>query len=1080
MEPAPSPKSEDALAHMDEEILTFLFTDVENSSQLWERDAAAMHVALARHDALLRNNFEAYDVLIVHPRGDGFMAVFGTADSAVSCALACQQAVLAENWDPALGPLRVRMGMHTGPAQKRADDYYGETVNRASRLGDAGHGGQILLSEVTKALVQDDLTPEIRFVDLGVYRLRHLSQPERVFQLDAPGLPTTFPPLRFLAVSSNLPSQPTPFIGRQTELERLAELLHDQAIRLVTLLGVGGIGKTRLALAAAESQLTADGRFPEGIYFVALAPLSHDEQIVPAIADALGYSFFADRPPQQQLLNFLRPSQMLLVLDNFEHLISEESIRLVGDILAAAPRVKLLVTSRTRLGVRGEHLLPLDGLEVPPDPWPFDGEEIGRRAGELDHADAYSAVQLFRESARRVRPEFSLTPENMASVIRICQLVEGMPLGIELAAAWAEILPVAEIAAELEGSLDFLEVDTLDLPERQRSLRAVFETSWQMLEQSEREALSRLTTFQGGFDRRAAQAVAEASPRVLLALVSKSWLQRSGGERYQIHELLRQYAGEKLRADPAAEETCRQRHGAHFAAWLEQLDRQMKGPGLQEAFAAIAADFDNIRAAWHWLVEQGEFELLVRQMLPAFFRYCEARVRSFDLLPLLEEARQALAAGGDEGTDGVLMAILLTAQGAFYRNGYPIRFEYFGLVVPAFEEMIRDAWQTATDPEAQEAMGVWAIVAIYVYGRVLEPELAIPHLSQIIPRFSGTARPWELAFGLGLLASLYMLDMRDEPTRQEAERCILEALAIFEELGDERESAYLLRELGQLRRLEHKFGEAIHYWQDAQARLRSLGEWAIAADIHWQIGDAYLQLGQPEEAFHHYREMSQEYLTRGYRAMASGIISKESYEALRYGTLSHARRRREESLALARAANDLFREAWSTWEMGELERVAGDYQAAVSWFERARELFARFGDQTGLAFYYRGLGDTALARGDYAEAQERFRASLKEAEETGHDWAKAYALSGLGRVATLQGEYEAAQGYLDQALALARSTREQGIIHAVLASMADLHAAKGETDRAIELAEQVINDPTAWNETKALATAVLAKLDDTQ
>lgn len=1058
---------------MDEEILTFLFTDIENSSQLWERDAQAMGAAIARHDRLMRAAFEEYGALIVHPRGDGFMAVFKSATAAVRCALVCQKAVLAEKWEQTPEPLQVRMGIHSGPAQERAGDYFGDAVNRASRVGDAGHGGQILLSEVTKALVEEDLPPEIHFSDLGVFRLRHLTQPERIFQLVGPGLPTTFPPLRFLAVSSNLPSQPTPFIGRESELATLAELLQDQNIRLVTLLGVGGMGKTRLALAAAEIQLTADSQFPDGVYFVALAPLSHGGQIGPAIADAVGYSFYADRSPHQQLLDFLRPSQMLLLLDNFEHLIGEESIDLIGDILAAAPRVKLLVTSRTQLGVRGEHLLPLGGLAVPPDPWLTVGEAADQGAEGLEQADTYSAVQLFRESARRVQSEFSLTPGNMADVIRICQLVEGMPLGIELAAAWAEIMPAAEIAAELADSLDFLEVDTLDLPKRQRSLRAVFETSWQLLNKDEQEALSKLTIFHGDFDRRAAQAVAETSPRILLALVRKSWLQRSNGERYQIHELLRQYAGEKLHEDPVAHEKCRQRHGAYFATWLGGLNQQMRGPGLQEAFAAIAADFDNIRAAWHWLVKQGEFEALIRQILPAFFRYCESRVRSYELLPLLEEARQALASDGGGEADKVLMAILMTAKGAFYRNGYPIRFEYFGQVLPAYNEAIQAAWQTATDPETQEAMGGWAIAVTYLYGRVLDKEAGIQQLSEMLARLSGSGRSWELAFGLELLASLYMLEMQDEATRQKAEQCILEALAIFEEMRDERESAYLLRERGQLSRLVHKFDEAIRDWQDAQARLWPLGEWAIAADIHWQIGDAYLQLGQPEEAFRHYQEMGQEYLSRGYRAMASTIISKESYEALRYGTLSHARRRREESLALANAANDLFREAWSTWEMGELERVAGDYPAARSWFERARELFMRFGDQTGLAFYERGLGEIALSQGHYGEAQERFQASLKEAEETGHDWAKAYALTGLGRVATFEADYEAAQLYLDEALALTWATHEQGITQVILAAMANLYAAMGDLDRAIKVGQQVINAPTAWNETKAQARAVL-------
>ncbi|MGH2353778.1 MAG: ATP-binding protein, partial [Chloroflexota bacterium] len=379
-----------------------------------------------------------------------------------------------------------------------------------------------------------------------------------------------------LVIGHDLSAPPTPFIGRQADLAELSSLLSTPACRLLTLVGPGGIGKTRLALQAAarlrDARAAASGRgFGHGVYVVALQALRSPDLLLPALADALALPPVGSGDPLAQLLNYLRDKAVLLVLDNFEHLM--HGAALLAGILAAAPQLKLLVTSREALNVQEEWLYPIQGL-------PFPDSEL---AADLED---YSAVRLFAERARRVRWDFSLDAER-AGVVRVCRLVEGMPLALELAAAWTKTLPCAEIATEIESSIDFLATRLRDVPERHRSMQAVFEQSWARLDGGERAVLRRLSVFRGGFRREAAEQVAGASIPTLSLLVDKSLLRLEVDGRYQIHELLRQYAEERLRcaADEAAQ--VHDRHCAHFAALLQARLGDILGSHQQEAVAEI-------------------------------------------------------------------------------------------------------------------------------------------------------------------------------------------------------------------------------------------------------------------------------------------------------------------------------------------------------------------------------------------------------------------------------------------------------------------------------------------------------------
>jgi predicted ATPase/DNA-binding SARP family transcriptional activator len=433
----------------------------------------------------------------------------------------------------------------------------------------------------------------------------------------------------------NLPLQPTPFIGRENELARLAALLADPTIRLVTILGPGGIGKTLLAIEAAKTQSEA---FADGVCFVSLASLDDPNLIVSPIAEAISFPFYVrDQtehwefdPQKEQLLAYLREKQMLLVLDNLEHLLPPPlspasggeggGAGLIADILRVAPKVEILTTSRERLNLHGETLFALDGMSYPKR------EAIEARgtpsAEESQDMAAYSAVQLFVQSARRVQPGFELTSDNLVDVVDICQLVDGMPLGIELAAAWVELLSPAEIAAEIRNSLDFLATDLRDVPDRQRSIRSVFEASWHRVTKTEQDVFQQLSVFRGGFAREAAQNATGASLRTLMALVHKSLLRPDLEGRYQIHELLRQFGAERLAKLPAEEAAARDRHCTYFATFLKHKEADLVVQNQGMALAEIETELGNVRAAWDWAVAQGKLEEIDQSMesLCEFYR----------------------------------------------------------------------------------------------------------------------------------------------------------------------------------------------------------------------------------------------------------------------------------------------------------------------------------------------------------------------------------------------------------------------------------------------------------------------------
>jgi predicted ATPase/class 3 adenylate cyclase len=611
--------------------ITFLFTDVERSTQLFEQAPKRAQEALARHDAIIERDAVAFKGFVVKPRGEGDsrFIVFEQATAAAAAAVHIQQDLFAESWETPW-PLRVRIALHTGEADLRQGDYYGTAVNRCARLRGIGHGGQILLSRATWALVQDDLPPGVTVQDEGEHRLKDLSRPEHVYQLVIDDLPNDFPPLRSLSViPNNLPLQLSEFIGRQEATQEIGGSLHEG--RLLTIVGPGGIGKSRLAIEVAADLA---GKFGHGVYFVPLAPLTDDQYIVAAIGKSIGFRNPAGSDLRQALLDYLRHKQLLMVMDNFEHLLAGADI--VTDILQEAPGVKILCTSRERLNLSNEAVFMLSGLDYPADP---------RMPGE--EAAQFGAVQLLLDRTRLVRPGLAVEGPELAQAARICRLVQGMPLALVLAAGWLELLTFEELADEITASLDILESQARDLPERQRSVRAAFDHTWERLADEDRQAFSQLSVFRGGFSRRAAQQVAGAGLRSLRTLVEKSLITADGPDRYAVHELLRQFAEEKLEAAGGAG-AIRDAHKEYYLEAVAQREADLKGRRQLEALDDIEADLDNVVAAWTRAVKQGD-ERAIDQAQESLVLFFYMRSRNQEGWSLFQQALERMAADRQRG-----------------------------------------------------------------------------------------------------------------------------------------------------------------------------------------------------------------------------------------------------------------------------------------------------------------------------------------------------------------------------------------------------------------------------------------------
>ena len=582
--------------------VTFLFTDIEGSAKLWERQPEAMRSALARHDTLLRQAIEGSGGSVFKTVGDAFCAAFPTASQAVMAALRGQTVLTAERWQTET-PLSVRMALHTGQAAERDGDYFGPSLNRVARLLAIAHGGQTLLSQAAHQRCEADLPTDVTLRDMAAHRLKDLAQPEHVWQMCHPLLPADFPPLRSLqAFANNLPLQINSFVGRQAEMAQVRELLSSH--RLLTLTGAGGTGKTRLSLQVAAELLE---KYGDGVFLVELAALSGASLVPQAVAGALGVREEPGRSMTETLMEYLRSKSLLLLLDNCEHLIAA-CASLADTLLRSCARLQVLATSREALGVMGEKTWRVPPLAVPTaGDLPLGEKEVASVL--LD----YDGPHLFVERARLQRGDFVLDRGNVEAVAQVCARLDGIPLAIELAAARVRSLSVPEIVARLDKRFRLLTGGSRTALPRQQTLRALIDWSYDLLTGPEQTLWRRLSVFAGGWTLEAAESVCAGEGieewevlEFLMSLVDKSLVSADTEEnstRYRLLETIRQYGSDRL-AEEGSEGVLQERHAAWFLALAEEADPLLVGPSQAEWLSRLETEHDNLRTALAWYVEQ--------------------------------------------------------------------------------------------------------------------------------------------------------------------------------------------------------------------------------------------------------------------------------------------------------------------------------------------------------------------------------------------------------------------------------------------------------------------------------------------
>ncbi len=587
--------------------VTFLFTDIEGSTRLWEERPEAMRSCVARHDALTRSILEAHDGFIFKALGDAFCAAFPTAPSALDAALELQRALCAEAWATGTA-LCVRMALHTGAAELRDNDYFGQPLSRVARILSAGHGGQVLLSLATEQLTRDTLPPNAALKHCGEHYLRDLSRPETVYQLLHPDLRADFPPLKSLDnpdLPNNLPQQVTSFIGREKELAEVKSLL--TRTRLLTLTGAGGGGKTRLALQAAADVLD---QYPDGVWFAELASLSDPALVAQAVAQAVCVKERAGQEVIQTLTEHLKSRKALLVLDNCEHLLTS-CAELGPALLRACPHLKVLATSREALGFAGEQTFRVPSLSLPEPGWPPTRQNVSQ----------YESVRLFVERAKLVKFDFAVSDRNAPALAQICCHLDGIPLAIELAAARVRVLSVEDIDKRLDNRFRLLTGGSTAALPRHQTLRALIDWSYNLLGAQERRLLHRLCVFVGGWTLEAVEEVcadpdlednpaivAEEAIDLLSGLVDKSLVvmeERENGTRYRLLETIRQYCLEHPDNKAEAALVLPRRLG-YFAQFVKENAERLRNAEAHTAVQRLEEEHNNILAVVDWCHEAGQ------------------------------------------------------------------------------------------------------------------------------------------------------------------------------------------------------------------------------------------------------------------------------------------------------------------------------------------------------------------------------------------------------------------------------------------------------------------------------------------
>ncbi len=921
--------------------VTFLFSDIEGSTVLLQQIGDKYAQALEEQRALMRAAFRQFQGFEIDTAGDAFFVAFGRAQEGVAAAIEAQLRFARHPW-PAGETLRVRMALHTGEPVVTATGYVGMDVHRAARLCSAGHGGQILISETTRQLVADNLPAGVNLLDLGEHRLKDLQHAEHIYQIIAPDLQADFPSLKTLnSWPNNLPAQITPLIGREHEFEALRQLLLKAEVRLVTLTGPGGIGKTSLSLQVARSLLE---EFAQGVFFVGLAAISDSELVLPTIAQTLGIRENRGKPLRESVIADLREKHLLLVLDNLEQVVSAAPV--MSDLLAACPHLKILVTSRIILHLKGEREYPVEPLPAP-DP---------QAAVSKDALPQYAAVELFIQRALAVKPDFEVNNDNAPAVAEICFRLEGLPLAIELAAARLKLFAPQALLARLGSRLQFLRGGPRDMPARHQALRQAIAWSYDLLTPVERVFFQRLGVFVGGCSLEAVEAIctsagdaAELAPDALdliTALIDQSLLRqdqtKDGEARFVMLETIREFALECLQASADWEPT-RRRHADYFLALAQKAEPELTGAKQALWLSILEREHDNLRAVFSWVEETGRADYGL-QLGAAIWRLWIVRGH-------MEEGRERLLA-------------MLALPDATRRTRERAK------VLNAAGTIMHELGEyTAARPLLEESLGIWREL-----GDKKGMATVINNLGWIAAQLGELTEASELS-GESLTLHAELEDKRGmavafnnlaavavAQSEFSRARALQEnGLNLRQEIGDERGVAFATNLLGWIEVMQGNYEKAAALVESARERLRRLGDNMMMGFSVWILAQM----------------------------------------ALDQGDLARAAELLEEGSAMIKD-----RDPQMLWLLGLMKQHHGDEQQAQELLEESLAKFRVWGYKWGMAIVLYHLGRLALGRNDDERAAACFHESMSLNRDTGNKLGMAKALLGFGGLALAKGDPE--------------------------------------------------------------------------
>jgi predicted ATPase/class 3 adenylate cyclase len=886
--------------------VTFLLTDIEGSTQLWEKHPEAMRQALARHDSILAAAVGGCGGQIVKNRGEGdsVFAVFARASDGAAAACAAQVALSAEPW-PSPVTVRVRMALHTGEAELREGDYFGGAISRCARIRAVGHGGQTLLSGATAELGRDSLPEGASLRLLGMHRLRDLASAEALWQLAHPSLPAEFPPLRsFSTMPNNLPTQLSRFIGREKELGEIRQLL--QQSRLVTLTGSGGCGKTRLAIEAGADLLE---EFPGGVWVAELANLTDPALVAKGVASALGMDEESGRAIAASLADYLRPKKLLLILDNCEHLVGA-CAQLAESLLRASPDLKILATSREPLAIAGETTYRVPSLSVP----------NLRQLPPPDQLTMYEAVRLFIDRAAAAQPGFSVTAANAPAIAEICHRLDGIPLAVELAAARVKVLTPDQIATRLSDRFRLLTAGSRTALPRQQTLRAAVAWSYDLLSEREQLLWQRLSAFAGGCTLEAAESVcaddllAQYEVLDLLSqLVDKSLVlaeEQDGELRYRLTETLRQFGSEKL-TESGREQEFRRRHRDWCLHWLEEADRQLDGPDQVAWFRKIDRELENLRAALEWTQAEAGSDVTLLRLSRAAAVYWHSFSHFAEGRRWLETA---LAAAPDAPAE-------LRAQSLERLNNI------LSMAGATTEEQAAPMREAAT---LYESLGSRA-----------------GHASALRARAEVAALHFQIA---------------------EATRLLEEALALFREEGDSLNVGAVLARLGYYAAMQpgDSRDKSMQYLEEALAVFRRLQHRRMLSVVANSLGAAHLWRGELERAVALFEQRLAFDRQLGRRLGVAAALVNIAFSEMLRGNLERAAALSQEGLDLGRGFGSRYFTAVGETLAAYIALARGDAGQALALLRPNVSWFTESGAAPMAGFGLLGAGVALVRLGDPA------------------------------------------------------------------------------------------------------------------